>query len=319
MKTQKKILRTSKVLTVFIVLSVIAAMAAGTQVLYESSGTSSFKLFENEQGSRGITQKFQNYDIYRKYTQQGGEELFLVNSAKTIQYMLDAEGIFGNISWSVRKGPRLETRLWGKTEDVTELNVNGSQPVLVTGKGGCCAEMTGYRLYNIETGRLLMSFNDYGFHDKVVQPFSLEIPNSTLPFRYIGVLSQDSTRDRDFATPEAGKAAALLVKYAREYQKQQIQLDMELASGFAVSVLEVKIERDPTVTDSDKIEIQDDQVRLWNIDGSTSPSDISGVLLKIVMDGGFGPKTIKIPVRSDGFDLKSAEIPPGVSARFLPK
>ncbi|WP_413942636.1 hypothetical protein [Bdellovibrio sp. HCB-162] len=312
MKT-KKFLRTSKALTFFIVLSAIAALAAAGELLYESSGVSSFKLVKNPEGARTMTMTSQDYDVYRKYTQQGGEELFLVSSAKTVDQFLDAEGIAGNISWSVRKGPRLETVLWGKTEQATELNVHGSQPVVVSGLGGCCAEMTGYRLFDIESGRLLMSFNDFSYHEKVVQPFSLEVPNSDLRIRYIGVISQDSTRDRDFVAPDAGKEAAILIKYANEALKQKLQVDMDVAKGYAVSVMEVKLEKDPSVPGSGKIEIQDDQVRLWNIDGATSPSAISGVLLKIVLDGGKGTKTLKIPVKNDQFDLNSAQIPLGVS------
>lgn len=312
MKT-KKIVRTSKALTLFIVLAAIAALASTSQLLYESSGVSSFKLTQNQDGSRIATKTSQDYEVYRKYTQQGGEELFLVGSAKTVQQFLDAEGIAGSISWSVRKGPRLEQVLWGKSEQATELNVHGSQPVIVSGLGGCCAELTGYRLFDIESGRLLMSFNDFAWRQKVVQPFSLEVPNSPLRVRYIGLLSQDSTRDRDFVDPEAGKSAAVLIKYANESLKQKIQVDVEVADGFTASVLEVKLEKDPSVPGSDKIEIQDDQVRLWNIDGATSPTAITGVLLKIVVDGGKGQKTLKIPVKNDQFDLASAQVPDGVA------
>lgn len=312
MKT-KKIVRTSKALTFFIVLAAIAALAGASQLLYESSGVSSFKLTQNPDGARIATKTSQDYEMYRKYTQQGGEELFLVSSAKTVQEFLDAEGIAGSISWSVRKGPRLEQVLWGKSEQATELNVHGSQPVIVSGLGGCCAELTGYRLFDIESGRLLMSFNDFAWRQKVVQPFSLEVPNSDLRFRYIGLLSQDSTRDRDFVDPEAGKSAVVLIKYANESLKQKIQVDIEVADGFAPSVLEVKLEKDPAVPGSDKIEIQDDQVRLWNIDGATSPTAITGILLKIVIDGGKGQKTLKIPVKNDQFDLASAQVPEGVA------
>ncbi|WP_413612184.1 hypothetical protein [Bdellovibrio sp. HCB-110] len=158
-----------------------------------------------------------------------------------------------------------------------------------------------------------MSFNDFAWRQKVVQPFSLEVPNSALKFRYIGLISQDSTRDRDFVDPEVGKSAVVLIKYANESLKQKLQVDIEVADGFAPSVQEVKLEKDPSVPGSDKIEIQDDQVRLWNIDGATSPTAITGVLLKIVIDGGKGPKTLKIPVKNDQFDLASAQVPEGVA------
>ncbi|WP_415063683.1 hypothetical protein [Bdellovibrio sp.] len=312
MKT-KILARTSKTITFIIVLSCLAALASASQLLYESSGISNFKLVQSTEGSRTITKTSQDYEVFRNYTEPGGEELYLVSSAKTVTQYLDAEGITGGVSWSVRKGPRLENVLWGKSEQATELNVHGVQPVLVSGLGGCCAEMTGYRLFDIPSGRLLMSFNDFSWREKVTQPFSLEVPNSTLAFRYIGAISQDSTRDRDFVDPTPGKQAALLLKYANESLKQKIQVDMEVETGYGVSVLEFKLEKDPTAPNSDKVEIQDNQVRLWNIDGATNPSQISGVLLKVVLDAGKGEKILKIPVKNDQLDLNQAIIPSGVT------
>ncbi|UXR63471.1 hypothetical protein EZJ49_10325 [Bdellovibrio bacteriovorus] len=312
MKT-KALQKFSKGLTLLIVLSCVAALAAAGQILFESSGISSFKLKQTEQGMRVIQRSSQDYQTYRRFTEEGGDELFLVSSAKTTEQYLDAEGISGSVSWSVRKGDRLQQVLWGKTETVTELNVHDSYPVLVSGQQGCCAEMTGYRLFNLETGRLLLSFNDFNYREKVTQPFSLEVPNSPMAIRYLGVLSQDSTRDRDFVDPTPGKQPALLIKYANEMLRQKLQVDMEVKETYAASVLEVRLEKDPAAPNSDKIEFRGDQVTLWNVDGTTEPAQVSGVLLKIVVDAGLGQKVIKIPVKNDRLDLNSAQIPEGVS------
>ncbi|MGZ3769067.1 MAG: hypothetical protein ACXVCP_00195 [Bdellovibrio sp.] len=319
MKRKLKLIRkTSKAITFLIVISCLAALAAGSQLLYHSAGSSKFNLYRDENGHQYYVKTLQDYDFHRDYSSEGGEQNLLVTSTKTVRVPLEAEGISGNVSWSVRKGQSLETPLWSRSETATELNVHELQPVLVTGLGGCCAEMTGYRLFDIRTGRILMSFNDFLYKEKIVQPISLEVPNSTLRMRYLGVLSQDSTRDRDFVASTPGKDAVLLIKYAAESLKQTIQVDMEVASGYAPSVLEMKIEKDPTVPNSDKIEIRDgDQVTLWNIDGSNTPAAISGVLLKIVLNAGNGDKVIRVPVKGDKFDLSLAQIPSGVSLRQL--
>lgn len=315
MKKLKLIKKTSKAITFLIVISCLAALAVAAELLYQNSGTSSFKLYKDEGGQHYYVKTLQDYDFHHDYSDEGGEEMLLVSSSKAVRVELDAEGISGKVSWSVRKGPKLETKLWSRTENATELNVHDTQHVLVSGLGGCCAEMTGYRLFDIRNGRILMSFNDFSFKQEVVQPFSLEVPNSPLRIRYIGALSQDSTRDRDFIAPLPGKQAVLLIKYANESLKQRIQVDMEVADGYAASVLEMKLEKDPTAPDSNKIEIVNDQVTLWNIDGATLPSAIQGVVLKIVLSGGSGEKTIKIPVKNDQFDLSSAEVPSGVVLR----
>lgn len=315
-----KIKKSSLTIRSLLVLSFSAAVGAGavaTQVLYQTSGTSSFKLVKTSDGRRIATKKSQDYVLHRKYSKILGEEQFLVSSSKIVNQFLDAEGVSGTVSWGVRKGNKLEQALWQRTESATELNVHDSQPVVVSGLGGCCAEMTGYRLFNIETGRLLMSFNDFSSREKVVQPFSLQVPNSDLSTRYIGGLSVDSTRDRDFVTPVSGKEAALIVKYARSSLVQKIQVDMNVAPGYGVSVIEFKLEQDPAVPGSESIEIQGNQVQLWNIDGSTDSSQIRGVVLKVVLDAGLGSKTVRIPVQKDQLSLGAAEIPSGVVIRSI--
>ncbi|MNT65142.1 hypothetical protein D3C72_2031000 [compost metagenome] len=78
------------------------------------------------------------------------------------------------------------------------------------------------------------------------------------------------------------------------------------------------MEKDPAIPNSGQIEINNDvQIVLWNINGSTNPSDISGVILKITMDAGFGEKTVRIPVRQDELKEDLAEVPPGVQLRLL--
>ena len=313
-KTNKlfSITKTSKVLTFFIVMTAIAAMAAAGHLLYESSGTSKFQLFKDPQGTHSVVQTSQDYRTHVKYTETGGSEFYLVGSQKTLRYYLDADGVTGSISWSVRKGEDFSTKLWAKTEAATVLNVNNNLPVVVSGLSGCCAEMTGYRLFDLDSGKLIMSFNDFLMRETVVQPYVVRIPNSSLGVRYIGVIAKDSTRDLDFVDATPGKESVLLIKYATDTLKQKIQLDMDVASGYAPSVLEVSLEKDPSVADSAKIEIHDGEASLWNIDGATSANTITGVYLKLVVDAGNGAKTVKIPVKNDQFDLTAAEVPQGV-------
>lgn len=304
--------KASKILTFFIVMTAVAALAATAHLLYESSGTSRFQLFKDAQGRHPVVQTSQDYRTHVKYTEAGGTEFYLVGSQKTLRYYLDADGVTGTLSWSVRKGEDFSKKLWARTEKATVLNVNNNLPVVVSGLSGCCAEMTGYRLFDLETGTLIMSFNDFLMRETVVQPYVLSVPNSSLGPRYIGVISKDSTRDLDFVDATSGKESVLLIKYATDTLKQKIQLDMEVAAGFSPSVLEVALEKDPTVVDSAKIEINDGQATLWNIDGATSANAITGVYLKLVVDAGNGAKTVKIPVKNDQFDLTAAELPQGV-------
>lgn len=318
----KKKFKLSTRFIVFVVSSVavaVAAVAVAVQVLYQSSGTSHFILMQDEEGMRKVVRTFQDYEIFQDFSEVNGSQIYLISSTKKLTQNLDAEGVSGSISWTVRTGAQLEKELWTRTEaSATELNLHGARPVLVSGLGGCCGAMTGYRLFNLKTGRLLMSFNDFFYSDRVVQPISVEVPNSNLGVRYLGGVGQDSTRDRDFINPTPGKQATLLIKYASDALKQKLQVDMPVASGYGPSVLEFKLESDPAVPGSELVNIRDNQAELWNIDGSSDASQIGGVLLKVTLDAGFGSKTLYIPVRQDRLDLGSASIPAGITVRSIP-
>jgi hypothetical protein len=150
-------------------------------------------------------------------------------------------------------------------------------------------------------------------------PYIFTVPNSTLSPRFIGLITLDSTRDTDFAAPFAGMANAVLIKYASQdgsvYQK--LQVDTVVGSGWAVSVLDSHWEKDPAVTNSDKIEITNGVATLWNLDGQTDPQKVEGLLLVLTINAGNGDKIIKIPVRKDRFSLDAAEIPSQVHIRVL--
>ncbi|KYG63864.1 hypothetical protein AZI86_13680 [Bdellovibrio bacteriovorus] len=312
-----KISRISKAISLFIVLSALAALAATTSnILYQKKGVSEF-IFQDDPGGNGrtIEKLINDFDVRRHYiASTGDEELYLISSKKKITDFFDAEGVDGHITWEVRRGERFETKLWGKTEQATELNVHWAYPMMVTGLQGCCAELTGYRMYDLRDGKFLMSFNDFSYDGTTItQPYSLSIPNSNLSPRFIGVTSQDSKRDRDFAPPPAGKEAAALIMYANENLKQKVQVDMTVAPGYGISVMEVKLEADPAAPNSDKIELRDREATLWNIDGSNNPAEVQGVQLKIVLNAGEGDKTLIIPVKNDQLDLSKASLPIGVS------
>ncbi|MNK08029.1 hypothetical protein D3C87_259520 [compost metagenome] len=314
-KTENKIIRTGKALTFLIVLAAVAALAAA-EIIYETSGTARFKL-SKEGGVRKTTTTSQEYLLYRAFGDDGGDQLYLTSAQRTRSYFLDAEGVEGATSWTVRTGPKLNKVLWSKTENSTTLELNENLGALVSGLEGCCASVTGYRLYEIETGKLLMSFNDYSFDRSSAQPFSLEVPNSPLKYRFIGILGADSTRDIDFVTPVAGHESVALVKYGNPYLRQKLQVDMKMAPGYGPSILEVSIEKDPGVPNSDKIEIDGRQAKLWNIDGSGNANDVAGVVLKFSVNAGYGTQEVIIPIRQDRLALDKATIPEGIQIRSI--
>lgn len=314
-----KVSRLSKAITLFIVFSAVAAMAA-TTVLYQHKGVSEFTLLHDDNYGNIIQRNIDEHKVGWQYNEvTRSEDLYLVSVNKKLTEYIDSNGtVSGTLTWNVRRGSRFEIPVWNKSEQATDLNIHGVHPVLTTEQSGCCAEMTGYRLYNYKTGRLLMSFNDFDFEPHATQPFSLEVPNTQLAIRYIGLISQDSTRDRDFLPASPGMVPAVLIKYANEKLKQKIQVDMAVSPGFAVSVMDVKIEPDPAVPRHGEIEINGKQATLWNIEGNSDPSSISGVQLKVVLNGGDGDKILLIPITLDQLNILAAKLPVGLVLKAVP-
>lgn len=308
---------TRRILTFFIVLSVMAAVAAGSVSYFETSGSSSFRYFQNSSGLPEIKTVHQKYDLYRNF-ENNQDRLYLVHSESRIGYLLNAEGVSGHISWSVRSGERLEVTLWHREEASTSLEINHDFGFIVSGLAGCCGERPGYRVFDIQTGQFIMSFNNFQDTEVVRNPFVLSVPSSELSPRLIGLLSYDSTRDSDLKAPSAGMVNVGTLKYASKTDFfQRLQIDMRASAGFAPSILNVQMVPDSRVPNSHKIEFRQNTAFLWNIDGQNKAHTIEGVVLKIVLNGGEGDKVILIPVKRDRLNLKNATIPNGVSLRAL--
>ncbi|WP_413561505.1 hypothetical protein [Bdellovibrio sp. HCB209] len=302
----------------FGIVSMAAAAFAVEQIFYQTAGTSSFGYVTDLNNLRQVQKSIQDYEMIVRYNPDMTQSLFLVDSRLKRKYSLDVDGITGLLKLEILTGNNLQTSVWKKTEDATYLNYDHEFGLVTTGLEQCCGASTGYRIYDVASGYLIISFNSFSENSSVQHPFVLDVPNSTLRQRYIGVINADSTRDTDFGAPASGKVKTALVKMGivgKFYQR--LQIDMEVDNGFAPSVLAVTLEKNPAAAESDKIEISRDIATLWNIDGSTDANSVEGVQIKILLNGGLGDKTVIIPVVKDRLNLEQATVPSGVSLRSL--
>jgi hypothetical protein len=305
---------------VLLVISSLAAVAfAAEHIFFQTAGTSAFGYVKDINNLRQVKNVQQSYELLVMYNQNSTESLYLVDSNLTTRYSLDVDGLSGKLKIDVRTGDNLQTALWNKAEDATSINYDHEFGLVTTGLSQCCGANTGYRIYDVKSGYMILSFNSFSSGSAPVRhPFVLDVPNSQMPQRYIGVIGGDSTRDQDFVTPAAGMVNTALVKMgivAKFYQR--LQIDMKVASGYAPSIMSVTLEKNPGIPDSDKIEIRDDVATLWNIDGGADPNEVQGVQMKIVLNGGEGDKTVIIPVIKDRLSLDQATVPEGVSLKAL--
>ncbi len=304
-----------KTLLVLALLLSLTALATET-IFYQTSGTSSFKYYTNANGQKVAEKTIQNYDVVRSYGDV--QALYLVDSQLDRKEYINLDGISGNLKWTVRTGNEFGNVLYSKSEMATDYGFSDLGPLMVTSLDGCCGSVAGYRLYDVPTGNLIISFNDFTESEVVRHPFALDIPNSKLGYRFVGVISGDSTRDLDFIPPASGYINTMLIKYASSTAfYQRIQVDMQVADGYGPSIMSAALEADPTVVDSNKISFLDGVAQMWNIDGATDPNSISGVQVHFVVNGGLGDKVIIIPVVNDRLNLEKAQIPSGVKIQLL--
>lgn len=300
------------------ILAFSLAAFAVEQVFYTTSGFSSFVLKKDADNFRQVVRTIQDYHLLTTFNPDSSQNLYLVDSKLMRRYSLDADGVFGSLSWNVRTGDQLQHSLWSKTENATLIDYDENYHLVVTGLEQCCGAVTGYRIYDVTNGNLIISFNSFTFDPIVTHPFVIDIPNSPLAPRFLGVVSGDSTRDQDFQAPAAGMVNTALVKFgSKDKFYQRLQIDMQVADGFAPSILSATWEKNPAVPNSDKIEFNGTIAEMWNIDGGTNPDDIQGVQLKMILNGGDGDKVVIIPVVKDRLSLETATVPPGVSLKVL--
>jgi hypothetical protein len=302
---------------VFLLITAVAAVALASQHAYfQTAGTSAFGYVIDFNNLRKVNKSIQDYNLLVGYNPDSTQSLYLVDSRLKRAYSLDVDGLTGNLKVETRTGSNLQTVLWKKEEPATYLNVDEEFLLVTTGQEQCCGAMTGYRIYDVKSGYLILSFNSLSQNPVVRHPFVLDIPNSQMPQRYIGVISGDSTRDTDFIAPTPGMVKTALVKMGIVGQfYQRLQIDMQVTDGFAPSVLSVTMEKNPGVPGSDSIEFANDVATLWNIDAGTDPTKVEGVQIKIVLNGGSGEKIVIIPVIQDRLSLDQATVPAGVSLR----
>ncbi|MGE5085429.1 MAG: hypothetical protein ACM3MG_03955 [Bacillota bacterium] len=288
------------------------------QILYHTSGASSFDFKKDVNGFRQVVRNIQDYHLLTVFNPDSSQNLYLVDSKLTRRFSIDVDGVFGSLSWKVRTGDKLQSLLWSKSENATLIDFDDNYHLVVTGLEQCCGAMTGYRVYDVTNGRLIISFNSFTDEPIVTHPFVLDIPNTSMSPRFLGIISGDSTRDKDFQTPASGMMNTALIKYGSKTQFfQRLQLDMKVADGFAPSILSATLEKNPAIPNSNKIEFNGTIAEMWNIDGSNNPSEIQGVQLKLILNGGDGDKTVIIPVIEDRLNLAMATVPAGVSLKGL--
>lgn len=287
---------------------------AATQFFYKIQGTAELSIFKNEHGQSSIKTRTPKYQVAYKFDETVGQvPVAVIDQVVNQSYSLFAEGIDGDVSIHVWGGAQLKSLVWEKQEKATASSFEESLSGVVTTLAGCCDGHDTHRVYDLDSGKLLISYSEPG---SGILPFVIEVPNSQLAPRMIGVITLNATRDTDFIAPKQGLTAAALVKYAsRDGGYQKIQVDVASRPNYGVNTESELVVFG--VNGDTKPEIRDGKATLWNADGARNPSQITGVAIKLTVNAGDMDMVVWIPVVNDRLDISKAVIPANVALQTI--
>jgi hypothetical protein len=316
--------RSIRISPVAALASVLFATAAawGLANYYKAQSLAEITIVKADSGYQ-ITTKLPHFEMISDYSAMTdeGPQLFLLESKTTKSYATFAEGINGSVTWKVRTGDQLKSVLWTMTETATEISYVDDIRSVVTRLGGCCSAMDTLRAYDLVTGKLLISYNDLNSVSPGAapyarnRPFMIEVPNSKLAPRMIGVITSDSTRDTDFEAPTPGYTAVALIKYnSLDGGYQKLQVETQMAENYGASVSAQLVLQGEALN---RGELRDGKVTLWHRDGAKDKNLIDGVALELEVNNGTADLIGVVPVLKDGFSLPAATLPNGLIVRRL--
>jgi hypothetical protein len=283
-------------------------------LLFEKKGESSIRQIKNSSNLVETTIHTQDYQLLHFYSGDGNVETRLLDIRKDNTTYENAEGVRGHIQLILSKTgqQKFDTPVWKISEDGTDWAYVYDPELIVTLMSGCCGAMDGARAYNIDTGKLIMSYTpmiqEVGAS---ASPFSIEVPNTKL-HRLIGVITADSSRD---FPPEvggrdsSGYQPAGIVKYAdKNSLLQKLLIKVKVPENYGTSIAEAQW----VAAGHSRNELRAGKVTLWEADGRENAAGIGGVSLELKVFGEQEYKVV-IPVLNDRFDISRSQIPEGIT------
>lgn len=300
----------------------VAGLAWGLTQYYKAQALTEISVLQNDRGGLEITSKMPAFQVIRVFSAtETSPTHYLMESMTTQKTYTDLDGMDGSLSWKIRGGNKFQNVLWSLSEKATSITYSDDLQMVVTRLTGCCGAVDTLRAYDLTSGKMILSYNDLemtdyeNVHQSWSRPFTLEIPNSPMALRLIGLITQDSTRDADFEPATAGYTAVALLKYnSRDGGYQKLQIETQMAENYGASVQAKLIAYGEG---TGRAEIREGRATLWHRDGANSKTLVDGVAIQLLINNGTADLQATVPVVQDTLHLPSASIPAGLIIRKL--
>lgn len=233
--------------------------------------------------------------------------VLLLKKTQTEKTFLEAEGSTAKLQVEARESRArpFDQVAWTLNENAHGGSFDGTD-LYLTWQNGCCGASTAYRAYQIETGRLLLSYDDRqgkpeGAH---TTPFVIEIPNTALR-RYLGVLTSDAGRDFQPGKVKGAEKFATITYSSSSGPLQIVDVYGPLPEGWGMSTESQLVDLTGTA------EGQSNRLTLWESDSVTDPVQaFQGLALEMTFSAE-RTHQFRIPLKNDRLDLQGARLPAG--------
>jgi hypothetical protein len=187
------------------------------------------------------------------------------------------------------KGKRAyDKKLWSFTAEADLGELVEADEYFRTTRHGCCAAEQTHTLYNLETGKPIVTYTDEGVG-------FLEVPNTPVR-RQVAYHSQAAS----LPSPDLGDAQGILTLSTRSDVIHKIAVHVgNNEIGDFTPVLSLKVNGEK--------EEESRWIDLWAAEKNPVSAAIGGFEVKLVFGNG---QAIRIPVTGDDFDLTKATVPP---------
>lgn len=287
--------------TILSALLLISTASPAFAADYTASGTSAVSISRDSQGDEKRTVITTSFEVADRYSGDKRQGVLLKKTTK-ITSATNMEGLTGQLSVEARvdQAKVYDKVAWTLNENADDAKLY-EDDLYITSLQGCCDSRSGYRAYNVATGKLVMTYDESTIRATTIAPLTVEVPNTSL-VRFLGVTTSGATRD--FVERKIGSLARVAtVSWASKngtIQKAHIYTAGD-SYGFETSLV--------VTAGKNKNEINDNRLMLWTADGKTEAAKaFEGFSLQLKDQD---EKVILIPVNGDRLNLGQATVPAG--------
>lgn len=283
---------------------VVAAVAAAatTMVTFSDQGSASLKVTKD---SRNDMETIEITET--RYFDLGYPTDYLAKAVIQTRRLSGADSMDDKITLEVRGNDkaRFDKVIWTAQEDGSEVVFPGTGFVGIR-QFGCCGAPTITRLFNAKTGKKVEALAS--------QLFEIEVPNSMLPNRFMGV-ALDSKAPAELA----GKSYIGTVTYfSAEKIISRARVYANLPAGWGTEITELKLVDTAPRAHVQVVSDNGERATLWGTDGVRDPSQaFKGIALAGTLYYDNQVETIRFVVNGDQIDALASNASSGIALVYV--